>query len=747
MPPKRVAPRQLDGTDSDWKYRGRSESEDAQAQPISAPSGLTAQKDEGFQRFYRAVVSPTHVRVTAGGRIVPNNRGSSSPTTKWTKDKSTCDGTSVHQVPGHVQPEHWGFPFPQPAFGSFPPMYPGFPPGVGPGMPPGPPPYSLMPWHMGMNMGGAFTMPMAPGSQIAGINPSLNKSKDSSRSDKQSESGASDKANATRTSPQEYVDHPRPVFYNGQWMMPPGPQFFHYGMAPPHGFPSPFPAPMMAPQGLATNPTTRPSMTKGTQSMENEVPGRASASTLGVPQPSAAPSCVPRFHHMSSIRGSEITKNHIGILRTRLRYLEDQLQFNKHQIDERSVEKDAQMARQQIQLFEKNLEAQLKMEEKSLEAQMKIEEIYGKADQSNDTNKPAQSNGSIFFQPLNGGAFSMSPMVSDTTAQLANPPSSNQEEKSQVRNLQQKSSGERTQTRFISGLNPTKSVSAFNGWKPLGPENLNGQSSLPVGAALAAPFQPRTDIKVPSLVDSSRRSGTSSGDAGRLNPGNAEYQPAGIPNWEGIPDSYRHATCGPAPYLIGHLPNGIRPDLARDTDYSYDRELTEDELRARHMYWGKAPPHLQKGLPKFNGKDFYPPSPTKGPSSDERSSTALSSHQIHIGTPVFDYGAVPNKSAADPFQSLGDTGHILTRNGPGNSTQSESLPRPEDTLSEDIPSRAKLFQSCATRIGRSLDEVDNAAHESAHVSPVVTKEESSSDEGEEDRELIFTGRRTMSQTR
>src|SRR5690606_34520346 len=55
----------------EWKYRGRDGTGATTAEPIPAPTGAPAQRDEGFQRFYKAVVSPTHVRVTAGGRIVP----------------------------------------------------------------------------------------------------------------------------------------------------------------------------------------------------------------------------------------------------------------------------------------------------------------------------------------------------------------------------------------------------------------------------------------------------------------------------------------------------------------------------------------------------------------------------------------------------------------------------------------------------------------------------------------------------
>jgi len=50
---------------------------------------------------------------------------------------------------------------------------------------------------------------------------------------------------------------------------------------------------------------------------------------------------------------------------------------------------------------------------------------------------------------------------------------------------------------------------------------------------------------------------------------------------------------------------------AQATDLIYSRPLTDEEIRARYLYWGKAPRDVQSGLPKFDGKDFYPPSPFK----------------------------------------------------------------------------------------------------------------------------------------
>ncbi len=79
-----------------WQYRrlngsDRSERSERPNEPINAPVGDYAQHAANFQKFYRAVVSPSHVRVTAGGRIVPNVRAPPQPIFVWNKEKFCFD--------------------------------------------------------------------------------------------------------------------------------------------------------------------------------------------------------------------------------------------------------------------------------------------------------------------------------------------------------------------------------------------------------------------------------------------------------------------------------------------------------------------------------------------------------------------------------------------------------------------------------------------------------------------------------
>lgn len=216
---ERPPAKQLDGTESEWKYKGRSNSEHTERHPITAPADEAARKAEGFQRFYKAVVSPTHVRVTAGGRIVPNNRTSSSPAgglpnAKWQRDRVSVDASAPAQPASVAQPGLPPFATAQPQlgpqFGHFNPMMNGFVPGMHAAIAPGGAPYALMPLPLGFNMADGYAVPSPAFNHFLAPKPAANESNSSSRSDKQSESGASEKLKPIRISPPEQFDHSRP---------------------------------------------------------------------------------------------------------------------------------------------------------------------------------------------------------------------------------------------------------------------------------------------------------------------------------------------------------------------------------------------------------------------------------------------------------------------------------------------------------------------------------------------------------
>lgn len=360
-PVKQSAARQLDGTGSDWNYRGRSESDDIQPQPFPAPAGLAAQKHEGFQRFYRAVVSPTHVRVTAGGRIVPNNRSTSSPTSKWDKDKTIPESVLPQSSPDHIPPPPQpGFSYPPLPYSGFPAMYTSFVPGLTHGLhhPTGTFPY--LPWQMGGNMSGTMAMPIAASPVVPEVTRTKASSKDSSQSERPSESGVSDKVRYSWNPHLDSVEPLRGALYPGHWMMPPSAPFFHFGMGLPPAYPAgSLPSPSMHPHAIPMQHPVHVGVSDAKHPGENDAPARSSIPAMSTAAVPAAPSAPP----MTSIRPSSITTRHLEILRARLKHLEDQLQYNKHQIDERLFQKDAQALREQIQQFEKTLEQQIGVED------------------------------------------------------------------------------------------------------------------------------------------------------------------------------------------------------------------------------------------------------------------------------------------------------------------------------------------------------------------------------------------------
>ncbi|EQL01386.1 hypothetical protein OCS_02899 [Ophiocordyceps sinensis CO18] len=687
-PVKSVAARQLDGTDSEWKYRGRTDSEDDVVQPICSPAGLAAQRDEGFQRFYKAVVSPTHVRVTAGGRIVPNTRGPSSPTAKWSKEKAAGDCAYLGRGVGRDQSAHSPFPIPQPPFGAFSPMFPGFVPGMAAAQSP----FQMMPWHMGVNMSGAFGMVHPHVTAMAGSVSGSTNSVASLKSDKFDESANSENANSVRVSPPEQFDHSRPFYYNGQWMMPPGSAMFPVGMPPIAGFPLPMGGQMMHPR-YGMHPMMHLHAMKSDPSLYPHSAVSSSAS------PYAGSSNPP----VSSIRQSEITKRQLENLRGHLRFLEDQLQYNKHQIDEKLVEQQIQVLLHQIQLFGKNLEAQLGFEEGGLSKAEKDEE-------SNDSTSSCD------------GLRIKSSATSDARLRHNAQNVSNwQDNTSQAPAMEMQRSKDCVTSQLQGGPNPSKSLPLKSALKkPRPSEPMKKSSSIPVSAALAPPFRPRVDgaTSTPGTTESSLRSATS------LAGTEPSYRSAATKNDAG------------KPYLVGTLPGGFSPSTAAGIDYMYNRDLTEDELRARHMYWGNAPRNLQKGYPKFDGKDFYPPSPIKGGSSESEATSSPSAQRRRIpsGNVQMDYGLAMAES--DPFASLDLRSQRPPRN---NLTQSEDLPRLESPMTPPPAAAKQSPRKSTSQTGRTYEDFRQALNDNGR--PLGGRNDKSSSESGDDSNITFKGRR------
>ncbi|KAF4975454.1 hypothetical protein FZEAL_7751 [Fusarium zealandicum] len=696
----RASARQLDGNDSERKYRDRTDSEHERV-PTNAPADLSAQRAEGFQKFYNAVVSPTHVRVTAGGRIVPNTRGSQSPTSKWQRIQT--DGSANARPMHGMQPDGVPYPILSPGWGPFAPMVPAHAPGSVAGMGFRPEAYPPMPTPMGYGMPGPFTMQPMPYNQFP-ISHQAQQPTNGPQVVNQNDMNASDQVKSIQISPAEQFDPTRPFLYNGQWLVAHGNNLYPLNLMPQLG---------LTPVPMTSQPVTSPN---GDFNAAAQRPAQAPPRQLASPirlrvAPRASTKQRSMSPPMSSIRPSSITKKQLEVLRSQKRYHQDQLQYNKHQIDHKDMEERLQTICREIEHFEQMLENQLKFEARK----------YPKV----EVQKDFDSSSSQGY--ARSDAESESPVVPRMEPQSA---------------TKNQSARGRAHVRSVTGINSTKSTAAFASAKSpnhAGNGNRAPQrkpSSLPIGAALAPVFQPRAETSNPSLA-------TTVPDE----PVPVQYThltSKGGSHWQSFFKKAEAAKNYGTPYLTGKLTVGVEPETARDTDYSYSRELTEDEHRARHMYWGKAPHHLQQGLPKYDGKHFYPASPIKGNSADTAESTL--SAQGHLKRNEESNSRSTKTSESDPFHAIARAGKSAIRNRLDEATRSESLHREEDSLRGSSASELPRSESYATQPSPRYLAFRQMVNEKTRASSENLRAKISDDSGDEDGSLLFKGRRVMDRT-
>ncbi|KAI1210475.1 uncharacterized protein F4807DRAFT_467197 [Annulohypoxylon truncatum] len=668
-----------------WQYRGRTGSEVTSAEPVSAPVGLGAQQSEGFQRFFKAVVSPTHVRVTAGGRIVPNTRGSASPTAKWDKERSAIavqDSVETSKEEKHASSNGIGTSFPHPLIS--PPLT-GHPPffhhmGV---------PMPMYPFHQGFPM--AYGIP--PHSvHWAGRQPMPSLSQqDAEEAEKtlKSQDGAGDKKPRPapiKIAPRSETELNRPFYHNGNVIYPAA---YGPGQGPmPMMLTSPYYAP-----GMGGHPTFA---SVHAASMGQPSPATPMFSPVASPavcgplnssnaflQPS--PAAVPGFTpHITSIRPSEITRRQLEALRNSLKYYKDQQQFNKHQIDEKWVAQEVQKLEKSVKEFEYNYEMQSKFEAIHYPPQPAPNSGRSSArsrrgpNNSRNSSMSAHSRGrgrgrGSFQSCERGGSLSSnrrknrqaiginsnigmrSPLDRDSEEYIEAIICKKVEAIEKAKEEAKAKEEQLAQQAKSVGLSGNASV-AYKpeyGLKPVHtPQSEGPVSQAGVPAAGVSPFDGRGDWNgacAPSMYPNNS-----------VMPTNAQLSPMNI-----VPGSYSQ------PYLVGSLPRGVTPHSARATDYIYARPLTEEEKRARSHYWGQFP-SAGTGLPKFDGKDFYPPSPVKADGA---------SAQSIIRQPLPSGSLLPE---TDPFRPSRDvhgarikeTGHRVSKAipivAPKDATQSES---------------------------------------------------------------------------
>ncbi|OBT73614.1 hypothetical protein VF21_07310 [Pseudogymnoascus sp. 05NY08] len=631
--------------ETQWQFKRRDDS-DRSSQPLSAPSGYHAQKAENFQNFYRAVVSPTHVRVTAGGRIVPNIRAPPQPVFVWNRDKfffeakhdkkaATGTGDANWQEGAALRP-------------SDPNQLPINNPTTNANISTAPPSHSLeKPSNTGTSQPSTITESQVPAP--APTHPNV--------SDQNNSAGP----HPIKLSPPGQFDMTKPFMVNGQ-MVYPLPSDFQI----PHGVPvipfnmlrntiplqnlqpSQYPQ-MPLPHGLF-NPT-EPSLGQAQQIPYNNPLVGFGGIAPSISQLKAGDRSNNRPVTMPPLPGLDHPPyNPPGYVKQKIKSLQDeikkfnhQLDHNKHQIDEIHVKKQRFYVESQIQTLEASL-ALLPSEDFN-------HSFPGAHPRSLAPLIPSWVAAPVYHSRSFDGVYDQGPVHQHATSRVIN----------------------RSEPFHHPNHVPASKASVTKSAQP-------SRTRLSLSAAKAAPFKPRSQqdsqapVVQPSVVQQpakdvgennsiilhetigtpaehgqdieSRLKGTGNAWAGPKGGDNhpmssnttlvekaptpealetqsyegRHLMPVGQPQGNGSTPapadtrtlaSASHHTPG-MPYLMGFPPPGVPWKEARSHELMYTRPLTPEEVRARHLYWGNASKESLKGLPKFDGQDFYPPSPQKG---------------------------------------------------------------------------------------------------------------------------------------
>ncbi len=604
-----------DSRQMQWNLRRRDDS-DRSSQPHSAPTGFAAQQSENFQRFYRAVVSPTHVRVTAGGRIVPNTRSPASAPSQleWSSDKLFFEPSrSTSEYESSNQPAPWlQNSVVTNAFAAA-------------------PPYNLVPQTDSLSTMAAHTQP--------GINGTAMISHEASRAAKITDDTLSGTAQPValpqpiKISPPSQFDQSKPFVYNGQLVYP-VPQ----GFQPPASAISALPmaVPMLGnpgflPQPQLSNPT-------GFLPAQFPAPLTPISNPFMFPAGQQLPVMMPNFMQPENkatmlpclpMRGmalpAEVLATHLQFLRNQVKICDHQLANNKHQIDEVMMQNQRTVMISQIGNLEMMLNVQTVQGGLSSNGVSTDYKSYGLGTSAGQTVEiPSQTSLGFIEKPFadhTAKNTSMESTKADTSLSLKTEPVTKSrlsltaalappfQPRSQALILASQAqqafendefgaADDRDDFETQAQIEARLLSKATSDWETAGPSTTTtAPPSLCKALTLYdAPVHDQTNDPVPTFQRANTFHGqTYSSSSSALMP----HTPT-------------------VPYLVGTLPHGVHASLAKPTDFIYSRPLTDDELRARYLYWGKAPRSVQSGLPKFDGKDFYPPSPVK---KNKRAST------------------------------------------------------------------------------------------------------------------------------
>jgi hypothetical protein len=701
-----------------WNFRRRDVS-DRSSQPHSAPTEVAAQQSENFQRFYRAVVSPTHVRVTAGGRIVANTRASASPLFEWNGEKLHFETRKTEPDRAHhnLQPSSWQH--------STAPS-PGFPPLIPGGFLS---PYSLLPRTNSITMA-AMAPPVQP-CPLANNSP---------RPPAGENAAASHQTNPLpqqiKISPPTQFDQTKPFMYNGHLVYPVQP-----GFQPPPGS-LPVPVPTLGNAGfLPQNPMTThtgfyPPQFAGTLvSTANPFIFPAGQQLpMGMPhglQPlDNAPSLVPYMPFLTSpmVSITEIIRSQIQFLQSGLKQIEHQMSCNnKPRVDESFIEHQHSLVASQISNLEAILENQLAQEGAMSSLRGDEADDLGILVSSSRENsmRSLTSNNTIVTQPSKENLVSIGERGESVnpTAETESP----QLEQSKCNKMSLARSDSTTKSRLTlaAAMAPpfqprTQAAIAQASQAHLADESSRFSLTSPMENV---PFETQAQIEARLLAKSSTDWGYGGLPAARTNVvfSRAEsIQEQSLQRQNEIPPPafqklntfHGESTIAPmsvpnispsaVPYLVGKFPIGVPASQVEDSDFVYPRTLTQDEIRARFLYWGKAPRSVQSGLPKFDGKDFYPPSPVK---EDAQLPSEAPSNSIHATIPQLNFEKLFDSQAPSSPERIASSDRIAQNSQVSIPNQPASFGTPDHDHYGLLPVRPSItgLSDWSTQDGRFED--------------------------------------------
>lgn len=688
---------------SHWNFRRR-ESTEKSPEPYSAPSGTTAQKAENFQKFYRAVISPTHVRVTAGGRIVPNSKPTGNPGQECFNDRARLDHVSFRTPPLNLQATPW--PHLQPIHPVYPIMMPN----------------NVSPLQNHLRTDNSIVLPPQINQTDSYYpvfpNPNANPQTSNSSVNTGLRNQEPLLPHVIKISHPSQFDQTKPFAINGQIVYP------LHSDAQVSANPYPLPIEMM--DGSTPIPQIQPSFFH--QAL-NVPPFRNITNSVALPHNSQA---TPNNQQPGTGMNPKLTPNSAPALPIpTMDFLDHQLRAlynSRSEIDKQIANNNSQIDGSFLESQRNWIECQINTVKNALaihHSQETSAEGFSFLDRSTSIPPTHLSDTEAVIPPqgqknhstaLPNNLEKCPESIHDTDIPKKAQIQSHIKSRLTISSAKAPPFKPRSHTINDLGANNSReSEKSKNKYlESISQENKNR------GQHFSKTLQPSTGAQ--SCLEWSSLASVTQSDSGNLEStlredfnDHAQSQNSLFPS----PIS----KCMGAPYLVGTFPRGSQPNTISYDEILYSRPLTWEEQRARYLYFGKISRPAHSDLPKFDGKDFYPPSPTKnshnsGPQFNhnkllKKGPNTSSSKKFFEEVDTSKFGAQPLVRYRNSMQNLSKKFSDQLYDGPGdNISQRNGSPEVEIASRPQIPQEEKYLN------GLEVDYFNNfptGSNESRHA--------------------------------